>query len=288
MDLTMNRVPKLFVLSLLAKLPMCHSFAPPAATIKVGIATRGLVLRATAGENNEITNPLLKHVGKAAGSALLAAALTFGPNANAAVDTAYNYNYSPLASTTTLASLDDAADQSTILALEAETKALEKEAQKLKKKARVERGIDAYFDYEAKQAAEAEARIEAAERKAALEYENDKEEVEALAILELKKEREARLAATPQEKRELEREARALIRKEKEIARKEKQAQRAERLYLAEEAQEKEILRQKLEAAKREDAKFQEIEKEYEADAELAKEEEEELSLLKELTKKKK
>ncbi|KAL7523002.1 hypothetical protein ACHAWX_007739 [Stephanocyclus meneghinianus] len=286
----MNRVPKLFVLSLLAKLPMCHSFAPPAATIKVGIANRGLVLRASAGENNEITSPLLKHVGKAAGSALLAVALTFGPNANAAVDAAYNYNYnySPLASTTTLASIDDAADQSTIQALEAETKALEREAQKLKKKARVERGIDAYFDYEARQAAEAEARIEAAERKAALEYENDKEEVEALAILELKKEREAKLAATPQERRELEREARALIRKEREIARKEKQAQRAERLYLAEEAQEKEILRQKLEAAKREDAKFQEIEKEYEADAELAKEEEEELSLLKELTRRKK
>ncbi|KAL3794398.1 hypothetical protein HJC23_012935 [Cyclotella cryptica] len=284
----MNRVPKLLLLSLLGASPICQSFAPSAATSKVGLAHRGFELQASAGEHNGSTKLLVEHVGKAAGSALLAFTLAFSPNVNAAIDAANTHSYSPLTSTTTLTSLDDPVDQSAILALEAETKALEKETQKLKRKARIERGREAYFDYEAKQAAETEARIEAAERKAALEYENDKEEVEALAILELKKERDAKLASTPQERRELEREARALVRKEKEIARKEKQAQRAERIYLAEEAREKEILRQKKEAAEREDAKFLEVEKEYETDAELVKEEEAELSLFKELTRKRK
>ena len=43
-----------------------------------------------------------------------------------------------------------------------------------------------------------------------------------------------------------------------------------------------------MEAAKREDANFQEVEKEYETDADLVKEEEDKLSLFKQLTRKRK
>ena len=99
--------------------------------------------------------------------------------------------------------------------------------------------------------------MEAAEHKA-LEYKNDKGD--------------AKLASISQERQELEREAWALLWKEQEIAHKERQAQWAERIYLEEDAQEKKILRQKMEAAKREDANFQEVENEYETDAELVKE----------------
>lgn len=47
---------------------------------------------------------------------------------------------------------------------------------------------------------EQEKRIEEAERKAELEAENDKAEVETLAILELKKEREVALAGSKEER----------------------------------------------------------------------------------------
>lgn len=60
------------------------------------------------------------------------------------------------------------------------------------------------------------------------------------------------------------------------------------RLCLAEESQEKEILRQKTKAVTREDEKFLEIEMEYETDSQSVKEDEEELSLVKELMRKKK
>ncbi len=98
---------------------------------------------------------------------------------------------------------------------------------------------------------------------------------------------DTKLASTPQERRELKREARALLWKEQEIARKARQAEGAERRDLEEDLQEKKILRQKMEAANREDANFQEVEKEYETDAELVKEEEEELSLLKQSARRK-
>jgi hypothetical protein len=241
------------------------------------------VLRASSSDGDDSRRQIIEQVGKVAGSSLLAFTLLLSPTVNAVIDGPQIS--APLTSIIT-SSLD--ADQSTLETLEKETKALEKETAELKKKARIERGREAFYDYEAKMAAETEARIEAAERKAEIEYENDKAEVEALALLELKKERDAKLASSPEEKRELEKEARLLLQKEKEIARKEKRAARAEKIYLAEETREKEILRQKADAAKREDAKFEEIEKEYEEDAELVKEEEAELSLIKELMRKKK
>ena len=223
-------------------------------------------------------------------SSLLAFSLILSPNINNAAtitDTPYFIPNTQTTSILTSSADIDATDKSTLESLEKETKALEKETAALKKKARVERGRDAFYDYEAKMAAETEARIEAAERKAELEYENDKAELEDLALLELKKERAAILASTPAEKRALEKEARLLLRKEKEIARREKMAARAEKKYLAEEVREKEILKAKTDAALREDAKFDKIEKEYEEDAELVKEEEAELSLIKDLIKKK-
>ena len=121
----------------------------------------------------------------------------------------------------------------------------------------------------------------------ALEYKNDNK----LARRQTGKApnwQDAKLASTPQKRWELEREVQALLWKDQEIAHKERQAQRAERIYLEEDVQEKKILRQKMEPAKREDANFQEVEKEYETDVELVKEREEKLSLLKQLTRKRK
>lgn len=264
-------------LSLLVTAPVCQSFAP--STFNVA---RGTVLRAVNSDDDRNSRQIIQ-VGKAAGASLLALTLILSPNVNAVDTTAYIP--APLSSTITTSRSDD---QTTLETLEKETRALEKETAALKKKARVERGREAFYDYEAKMAAETEARIEAAERKAELEYENDKAEIEALALLELKKERDAKLAVTPAEKRELEKEARVLLQKEKEIARKEKKAARQEKIFLAEETREKEILKQKSDAAKKEDAKFDEVEKEYETDVELVKEEEAELSLIKDLMRKKK
>lgn len=277
----MTRISQLAI-SLLAAAPMlCQSFAP----LTPNVAHRESVLRASSSDGDDSRRQIIEQVGKVAGSSLLAFTLLLSPTVNAVIDGPQIS--APLTSTSIITSSLDA-DKTTLETLEKETKALEKETAELKKKARIERGREAFYDYEAKMAAETEARIEAAERKAEIEYENDKAEVEALALLELKKERDAKLASSPEEKRELEKEARLLLQKEKEIARKEKRAARAEKIYLAEETREKEILRQKADAAKREDAKFEEIEKEYEEDAELVKEEEAELSLIKELMKKKK
>jgi hypothetical protein len=198
------------------------------------------VLRASSSDGDDSRRQIIEQVGKVAGSSLLAFTLLLSPTVNAVIDGPQIS--APLTSIIT-SSLD--ADQSTLETLEKETKALEKETAELKKKARIERGREAFYDYEAKMAAETEARIEAAERKAEIEYENDKAEVEALALLELKKERDAKLAGSPEEKRELEKEARLLLQKEKEIARKEKRAARAEKIYLAEETREKEIFEAK-------------------------------------------
>lgn len=94
-----------------------------------------------------------------------------------------------------------------------------------------------------------------------------------------------------------------LLAKQREVERKERKAERAERIFLAEETQEKKILQQKLEAALavstalcvafllnhlstntcrhatiiQEEERFEKVEKEYERVAEIAKEDELEL-----------
>ena len=271
-------------ISALVATPLCQSFAP--STKNAAHRATTTLHASTENHDRQSIQQLCKVLGA---SSLLAFSLVLSPNVNNAVPLTDTTYIIPSAQTTSILTSDniDTSDKSTLEILEKETKALEKETATLKKKARVERGRDAYYDYEAKTAAETEARIEAAERKAELEYENDKAELEDLALLELKKKRAAILASTSAEKRALEKEARLLLRKEKEIARKEKMAARAEKIYLAEEVREKEILKAKRDAALREDAKFDKIEKEYEEDAELVKEEEAELSLIKDLIKKK-
>lgn len=272
----------LLVLSMLAAAPLCHAFAP-----SVYNAAHQTVMHASSNANEDIKSRHVEQAVKVAGSSLLALTLAFAPQVNAVVDT--TFPSTPLSSSILSSSTaTDDADKAALEALEKETKALEKETAALKKKARVERGREAFYDYEAKMAAETEARIEAAERKAELEYENDKAELEDLALLELKKERAAKLASSDAEKRQLEKEAKVLLKKEKELERKERQAARAEKIYLAEETREKEILKLKTEAAKKEDAKFEQVEKQYEEDVELVKEEEAELSLVKDLMRKKK
>jgi phage-related minor tail protein len=276
----MARISQL-ALSMLAAAPLCHAFSPSAYNVN-----HQTVMRASSNANEDIKSRHIEQAVKVAGSSLLALTLAFAPQVNAVVDT--TLPSTPLSSSILTSSTTDDADKAALEALEKETKALEKETAALKKKARVERGREAFYDYEAKMAAETEARIEAAERKAELEYENDKAELEDLALLELKKERAAKLASSDAEKRQLEKEAKVLLKKEKELERKERQAARAEKIYLAEETREKEILKLKTEAAKKEDAKFEQVEKQYEEDMELVKEEEAELSLVKDLMRKKK
>ena len=75
-------------------------------------------------------------------------------------------------------------DQTILKGLEQETKAAEIEAKLEERKAKVEKSREAYFEYEAKMAAELEARTEAAERKALEEALKDKQEAEALLAKE--------------------------------------------------------------------------------------------------------
>ena len=134
--------------------------------------------------------------------------------------------------------------------LEQETRLAEKEAKAYAQKVRVEKSRDSFFDYDAKMAAEQEARIEAAERRKLLEAKTDKELAEKLMVREQEAEREAALAMTPQEKAAKQKEARELLKLEKLAERKEKEAERAEKIFLAEEAQEQKILKQKTDAAR--------------------------------------
>jgi hypothetical protein len=140
---------------------------------------------------------MISNVGKVAGSALLALSLGLNTaNAAPAISTP-STNTLP---TITLSKAQLTEDDLTIQSLEAETKAEEAKARSAFKKARIEKSREAFFDYEAKMANEQEKRIEEAERKAELEAENDKAEVETLAILELKKEREVALAGSKEER----------------------------------------------------------------------------------------
>ena len=93
-----------------------------------------------------------------------------------------------------------AVDKVMLLSLEKETRAAEKEAKVDERKAKVEKSREAFFEYEAKMAAEQEARIEAAEEKALAEAQKDKEEDEKLKALEQKAELDFKLAQTKRER----------------------------------------------------------------------------------------
>jgi uncharacterized membrane protein YqiK len=98
-------------------------------------------------------------------------------------------------------------DKAILKLLEEETRAAEKEAKVDERKARVEKSREAFFDYDAKMAAQQEARIENAEQKALVEANKDKEEVQKLKVLEQKAEEEVALANTKQEKATKQKEA---------------------------------------------------------------------------------
>lgn len=140
-------------------------------------------------------------------------------------------------------------DEIVVDVLTREIRADEKIAAKDARKARIEKSREAFFDYEARMAEETEDRIEAAEMKAEVEIQIDKRRVQALKEMELKAEKEASVAETPKEKAARLRKVRELARLEKDAERKERKAERAEKIYLAEEQQEKLILQQKEEAA---------------------------------------
>lgn len=267
--------------------PLCSSFAPMHPSV-----SRPSVLRAAPGDDEISTyNDALGRVGKAAGSAFVALTLSFTA-LNAPVpfsdtlSTVPHANAAPLPTLTLAKAFSPDEEKEIIKELEEETKAEEKLVKKDAKKARVEASREKFYEYEARQAEIAEARIEAAEQKAEVEFENDREEAEILKAMEEKAEKEVATASTKAEKAAKQKEAKALLKKEKEVERKEKKAARLEKVFLAEEQQEQKILRQKEDAAIAEEKKFEEVEKKYESEAELAKEEEVELSLMKGLLKK--
>lgn len=237
------------------------------------------------------TNDVAERVGKAAGAAVCALTLSFCamttpsplPFSDATLSSVPSAR--AVSSITTSASTKE--DDVALRKLEQETRRVEKEAKADLKRARIEKSREAFFDYDAKVALETEARLEANEKAAEQEFENDKEEVETLAVMELKAERAALLATTKEEKAARQKEVKALLAKEKAIEQKEKRALKAEKLYLAEEQQEQKILSRKLDAERAEEKEFDRVEKKYEADAELAKEDEAELRLAKDLQKKK-
>ena len=140
-------------------------------------------------------------------------------------------------------------DEIVIDVLTRETRADEKTAAKDARKARIEKSREAFFDYEARMAEETEDRIEAAEMKAEVEVQIDKKRIQKLKEMELKAEKEADVAETPKEKAARLRKVKELAKLEKDAERKERKAERAEKIYLAEEKQEKLILQQKEEAA---------------------------------------
>lgn len=91
-------------------------------------------------------------------------------------------------------------DSVMLKSLEEETKAAEQEAKADGRKAKLERKREAFFEYEAKAAAEKEAQIEAAERKALAEALKDKEQAGQLKAMEEKAELEEARALSRQEK----------------------------------------------------------------------------------------
>ena len=257
-------------LLVVASTPLCSSFAPSNPSISIPraqISTQHPRLQAAASGETENQNKVhvleddvMERVGKATASALVALTLSFFaitapvpfsgtlssvPFANAADSAIISAGPSITIASTKSTSDDDA----TIKYLEQETRLAEKEAKADAQKARVEKSRESFFDYDAKMAAQAEARIEAAEQRTLLEAKTDKELAEKLKVREQKAEKEAALATTPKEKAAKQKEARELLKLEKLAERKEKEAERAERIFLAEEEQERKILKQKTDAA---------------------------------------
>mmetsp|Transcript_59 Transcript_59/g.127 ORF Transcript_59/g.127 Transcript_59/m.127 type:complete len:295 (-) Transcript_59:224-1108(-) len=290
---------KLLLPLLAASAPLCNSFAPvliPSVSRASIVGTRQPhVLRAAPGDNDKTgdanlsNNDALERIGKVAGSALFALTLSFSAM-TAPVPFSGTISSVPSANaipSITIASKNVRSDDD-IKWLELETREAEKEVKADRKKARVERSREAFFEYDAKMAEEQEARIEAAEQKAEVEAEKDQKEAERLKALEQRVEKEANVAVSKEEKLAKQKIAKALLKKEKELERKEKKAERAEKVFLAEEQQEKKILQQKEDAAIAEEKKYEAVEKEYEMETELAQDEELELRLLKGFSSKKK
>ena len=100
---------------------------------------------------------------------------------------------------------------------------------------------------------------------------------------EKKAEEDAAKATTKEEKARLLAEAKRLAKAEKAAEKREKQDERAERVYLAEETQEKKRVDSKMEAALAEETKFYSYEKAYEKDLAKEQEEESELKILKDM-----
>jgi len=275
------------LLPLLAATPLCTSFAPRSppmartASMTSSPAKQSHTLHAVQ------TNESLERAGRAVGTAFCALALSFTaittPSMPPFFDATLSSVHSASAKTIPTATPEDA---EALRALERETRRIEREAKADLKKARIEKSKEAFFEYDAKMAQQAEARLEANEKAAELEFENDKEELETLSLMELKAERIKALATTKEEKAAEQEEIKALLAREKAIERKERRALKAEKVFLAEEAQEKRILAQKLAAEQKEEQEFARVEKEYESVAELAKEDEAKLQMAKDLSKK--
>ena len=170
---------------------------------------------ATAGAAAATTKPNLnnflkqRRMGKEViGSAFLALTLSLSPSfSNAAItyDDPLHHPSTPTTTTSSTILLSRGTllppDDVVIAELTLQTKEIEREAAKDKKRADVEKSIAAFFDYDARMAEEQEARIEAAEFRAEAEASYDKEQAELLKIEERKAEKEFRAAQTPQEKR---------------------------------------------------------------------------------------
>lgn len=233
------------------------------------------------------TNESMERAGRAVGTAFCALALSFTaittPSLSPLFDATLSSVHSASAKTIPATTQEDA---EALRTLEQETRRIEREAKADLKRARIEKSKEAFFEYDAKMAQQTEARLEANEKAAELEFENDKEELETLSLMELKAERLKALATTKEEKAAEQKEIKALLAREKAIERKERRALKAEKMFLAEERQEREILSQKLAAERKEEQEFVRVEKEYESVAELAKEDEAELQLAKDLSKK--
>mmetsp|Transcript_26591 Transcript_26591/g.43934 ORF Transcript_26591/g.43934 Transcript_26591/m.43934 type:complete len:284 (-) Transcript_26591:106-957(-) len=269
--------------------PYCSAFVPAGARLASSVPT----LRASADDNTCSNMTPLEEVARVAGSTLVALTLSFSavsapfsneltiPNANA-------FSTGTASSSITISTTTADVDELIVKSLEKETREVEAEAKRDAKKAKIEKSREVFFEYEAKMAEQTEARIEAAEKKAELEAEADKKLVAELDAKEKQAEKEAALATTKKEKAAKEKEVRELLKKEKQALRKERKAERLENVYLAEEETEKKIVQKKEELARAEEEKYEAVEKEYEQVAELAKEDEIELSLVKKMLPKKK
>ena len=143
----------------------------------------------------------MERAGRAVGTAFCALALSFTaittPSMPPFFDATLSSVHSASAKTIPTATPEDA---EALRALERETRRIEREAKADLKKARIEKSKEAFFEYDAKMAQQAEARLEANEKAAELEFENDKEELETLSLMELKAERIKALATTKEEK----------------------------------------------------------------------------------------